>query len=67
LYGYSAFIGTKLPTNIDRSDLAAFGNFLQGAVVSVWSLAAFLFIYVAFLGQQEELEQTETKLRDKNK
>jgi len=56
LYGYSAFIGEQPLTNIDRSDLAGFGNFLQGAVASVWSLAAFLFIFLAFLGQQEELE-----------
>jgi hypothetical protein len=56
-YGYSAFIQKPL-ANVDRSDLAALGNFLQGAVASVWSLAAFLFILVAFLGQQEELEHS---------
>ena len=67
LYGYSAFIGMKLPTNIDRNDLAAFGNFLQGAVASVWSLAAFLFIYVAFLGQQEELEHSRNEAATQEK
>jgi len=59
-YGYVAFIGRKPLTNVDKADLAAFGNFLQGAVASVWSLAAFLFIYVAFLGQQEELGESRT-------
>lgn len=61
LYGYLAFVGMRLPWNVDRSDLASFGNFLQGAVGSLWSLAAFLFIYVAFLGQQEALEHSRTE------
>src|ERR1044072_9130981 len=57
-YGYAAFIGTTPIRHVDRVDLAALGSFLQGAVASVWSLAAFIFIYVAFLGQQEELDET---------
>jgi len=66
-YGYSAFIGKKPLTNVDRSDLAAYGNFLQGAVASVWSLAAFLFIFVAFLGQQEELEHSRNQAATQEK
>jgi hypothetical protein len=58
LYGYLAFVGSRPLCNVDKGDLAAFGNFLQGAVASLWSLAAFLFIYVAFLGQQDELEHS---------
>src|SRR5437763_11034680 len=61
-YGYLAFIGKTSPTHVDRNDLALFGNFLQGAVASVWSLAAFIFIYVAFLGQQQQLEETREQL-----
>jgi hypothetical protein len=57
-YGYAAFIGKTPIRHVDKVDLAALGSFLQGAVASVWSLAAFIFIYVAFLGQQEELEET---------
>jgi hypothetical protein len=58
-YGYTAFIGKRYLWHVERNDLAALGNFLQGAVASVWSLAAFIFIYVAFLGQQEELARHE--------
>jgi hypothetical protein len=57
-YGYLAFVSPKSPWAVDKNDLALFGNFLQGAVASVWSLAAFVFIYVAFLGQQEDLNET---------
>src|SRR5258707_391130 len=68
LYGYLAFIGKKPPwANIDKGVLAAYGNFLQGAVASVWSLAAFLFIYVAFLGQKEELEHSRNQAATQEK
>jgi hypothetical protein len=66
-YGYLAFVGKKPLANVDRSDLAAYGNFLQGAVASVWSLAAFLFIFVAFLGQQEELEHSRNQAATQEK
>jgi len=36
-------------------DLSKLGSYLQGAVASVWSLAAFLFVYVAFLGQKQQM------------
>jgi hypothetical protein len=36
-------------------NLSSLGSYLQGAVQSLWSLAAFLFIYVAFLGQKQQL------------
>src|SRR5436309_12335459 len=67
LYGYSAFIGKKSLVDIDRNLLAAFGNYLQGAVASVWSLAAFLFIFVAFLGQQEEMQHSRTEAATQQK
>jgi hypothetical protein len=62
VYGYLAFVGKTPPNNVDRNELALLGNFLQGAVASVWSLAAFIFIYVAFLGQQQQLEETREQL-----
>jgi len=37
-------------------NLSSLGSYLQGAVQSLWSLAAFLFIYVAFLGQKQQLK-----------
>lgn len=43
-------------TQITLSSLSSFGSYLQGAVQSLWSLAAFLFIYVAFLGQKQQLK-----------
>jgi hypothetical protein len=58
-YGYTAFIGRHYLWQVDKNELSALGNFLQGAVASLWSLAAFVFIYVAFLGQQEELHRHE--------
>jgi hypothetical protein len=41
---------------ISLASLSSFGSYLQGAVQSLWSLAAFLFIYVAFLGQKQQLQ-----------
>jgi hypothetical protein len=37
------------------SNLSALGSYFQGAVGSLWALASFLFIYVAFLGQKLQL------------
>jgi hypothetical protein len=42
-------------SKIKLGDLGNFGSYLQGAVQSLWSLAAFLFIYVAFLGQKQQI------------
>ncbi len=41
---------------IALSDLSNFGSYLQGAVQSLWTLASFLFIYVAFLGQKQQMQ-----------
>lgn len=54
-YGYLAFVSPRYPWQVDKSDLAAAGSFLQGAVGSLWSLAAFIFIYVTLKTQQEEV------------
>lgn len=42
---------------IDSSDfeLNILGDFLSGGVGSIWSLAGLFFIYVAFLGQKQQL------------
>ena len=37
------------------TNLSALGSYLQGSVSSVWALAGLLFIYVAFLGQKQQL------------
>src|SRR5581483_3513409 len=36
------------------TELSGLGSYLQGAVQSLWTLASFLFIYVAFLGQKQQ-------------
>ena len=54
-YAYLAFVSPRYPWQVDKSDLAAAGSFLQGAVGSLWSLAAFIFIYVTLKAQQEEI------------
>lgn len=35
--------------------LSAVGSYFQGAVGSLWALAGLMFIYVAFLGQKQQL------------
>ena len=47
---------------ISLERLAAFGSYLQGAVTSLWSLAALLFIYVAYLGQKQQFFQQDVQL-----
>lgn len=45
-----------LCTNTDIGfGLNLLGDFLSGTVASIWSLAALFFIYVAFLGQKQQL------------
>ena len=38
-----------------KFELNLLGDFMGGTVASVWSLAGLLFIYVAFLGQKQQL------------
>lgn len=43
-------------TNTEKGfGLNLLGDFLSGAVASIWSLAGLFFIYVAFLGQKQQL------------
>src|SRR5258707_42283 len=60
--------------HVSPEQLSQLGSYLQGSVASLWSLAAFLFVYVAFLGQKqqlllqhEELELTRADLKDQEK
>lgn len=40
----------------DNSSFSDFGDYVGGSVSSVWSLAGLIIIYVAFLGQKEEIQ-----------
>jgi hypothetical protein len=40
---------------INDFELNLLGDFLSGSVASIWSLAGLFFIYVAFLGQKQQL------------
>lgn len=39
----------------EEFELNLLGDFLSGSVASIWSLAGLFFIYVAFLGQKQQL------------
>lgn len=38
-----------------ETNLSSLGSYFQGAVGSLWALAGLMFIYVAFLGQKQQL------------
>ncbi len=42
--------------------LSELGDFLSGTSASIWSLAGLLFIYVAFLGQRQQLLNQELEI-----
>lgn len=48
-------MSTPSQGHFSLTNLSFFGSYLQGAVGSIWSLASFLFIYIAFLGQKQSL------------
>ena len=54
LAGFLVFLGKDEPGTW-LAKLSLLGSYLQGAVASIWSLAGLLFIYVAFLGQRQQL------------
>ncbi|MCG8839051.1 hypothetical protein G1K37_11920 [Tenacibaculum dicentrarchi] len=52
-----------LHTNIEKGfALNLLGDFLGGSVASLWSLAGLFFIYVAFLGQKQQLLNQQLEL-----
>ncbi|WP_334127020.1 hypothetical protein [Empedobacter brevis] len=46
----------------DKFELNELGDFLSGSVASTWSLAGLLFVYVAFLGQKQQLLQQQLEI-----
>ena len=54
IVGFCVFYhDTKDSSLLER--LSFYGSYLQGAVGSLWALAGLMFIYVAFLGQKQQL------------
>lgn len=49
------------------SALAALGSYFQGTVASIWALAGLLFIYIAFLGQKQQVLQQDSELLDQKR
>lgn len=49
--------------NHNMEDLNLLGDFYGGSVASLWSLAALLFIFVAFLGQKQQLINQQREVR----
>jgi hypothetical protein len=47
----------------DVSNLTNLGTFFQGAVASIWALAGVILIYVAFLGQKQQLINQQEELK----
>ncbi len=43
-------------------NLNELGDFLSGSVAAIWSLAGLLFVYVAFLGQKQQLLQQQLEI-----
>lgn len=52
IYGIFLFVTYRRQEGFDFNLL---GDFMSGTVTSVWSLAGLFFIYVAFLGQKQQL------------
>jgi len=50
-----------------KSDLGNYGSYLQGTTASLWSLAAFFMVFVAFLLQQKQLFQQHSEIEEQGK
>ncbi|GGF00505.1 Putative phage abortive infection protein [Chishuiella changwenlii] len=46
----------------NKFNLNELGDFLSGSVAAIWSLAGLLFVYVAFLGQKQQLLQQQLEI-----
>ena len=53
LIGACGFIYWFISGN--NNDLDKFGDYVGGVVSSIWSLAGLIIIYVAFLGQKQQI------------
>lgn len=62
--GLSSFIGGFIWIAETGGKPAEMGDFVGGIVGSFWSLAALLFVYVAFQGQQKQMLLQQQELRD---
>jgi hypothetical protein len=47
--------------------MSAFGDFMAGTALGLWSLGGLLLVYVSFLGQQIGLLQAEQQIKETNK
>ncbi|MCG8330872.1 MAG: putative phage abortive infection protein [Chitinophagales bacterium] len=52
ILGLLHYLGNSSNSNLKLNEL---GDFLSGAVASLWALAGLFLIYVAFLGQQKQM------------
>ncbi len=59
LFGVTCFIFPKILHALTLNEL---GDYFAGSVASVWSLAGLFFIYVAFLGQKQQLINQQIEL-----
>lgn len=46
----------------NNNDLDKFGDYVGGVVTSIWSLAGLIIIYVAFLGQKQQILQQQKEM-----
>lgn len=62
IVGISSIIYFFLSENPQDFNLNLLGDFLGGSVASLWALAGLFFIYVAFLGQKQQLLNQQLEL-----
>jgi hypothetical protein len=60
LVGLIAFVYWFINGNTD--ELNKFGEYVGGAVTAIWSLAGLIIIYVAFLGQKQQILQQQKEM-----
>lgn len=60
LIGASTFIYWFISGN--NNDLDKLGDYVGGVVTSIWSLAGLIIIYVAFLGQKQQILQQQKEM-----
>ncbi|MDB6026990.1 MAG: hypothetical protein JWM68_3213 [Verrucomicrobiales bacterium] len=64
-YGFSIVAAEK--DGFSLANIASFGSYLQGAVGSLWALAALLFIYETLRAQKRQLQQQDDELERQKK
>ena len=62
IYGF--IVAYNQNDGLTLANLAACGSWLQGAVASLWSLAALLFIYATLIAQEKQIRTQELELSD---